>query len=62
MYVNLRLSEEELKRLIVEHFKGKLGDIAFDPANLKIEVKSAQNYKSEWEVARFRATYEGLGH
>lgn len=62
MHVKLMMTETELAQLIINHFKEKLGEVPFDIANLKIEVKSKQNYKSEWEQAEFRAVYEGFGH
>lgn len=61
MHIKLVMSEAELKKLIIAHFAEKLGDLDFKGDNLKIEVKSTQNYKSEWETAQFRATYEAFG-
>ena len=56
MKIQVELSESDLKRLIMEEIHRRLGD-AFDEAKVVIEVKSKQNYKSEWEAAHFRATY-----
>lgn len=61
MHIKFLITETELKQLVVAHLGEKLGNITFAPENLKIEVKSKQNYKSEWEVAEFRATYEAFG-
>lgn len=58
MRVKLELSELELRKLVLEYFRSKLGDLMLDEKYMIIEVKSKQNYKSEWEKADFRATYE----
>lgn len=55
MNILIEINEEELKKLITNEIACRLGDIAFDPKDVRIEVKSAQNYKSEWEKAKFRA-------
>lgn len=57
MTLNIEINEAELKQLILQHLQSKLGDIALDDNALKIEVKSKQNYRAEWEAAKFRATY-----
>ena len=58
MKVTIYITKEELKKLVINHIEQKLqGD--FDPNHIKIETKSTQNYKSEWESADFRAIYEG---
>lgn len=58
MKVKLTLTEEELKELIQDAFDIKTNQcIKVD--DIKIMVKSKQNYKSEWEVASFKAEYEG---
>lgn len=62
MLVKFMMTEEELKYLIVEYFKEKMGTIAFDPENLKIEVKNIQGAKPEWVKAAFRASCEGTDH
>lgn len=55
MTINIQLTERDLIRLVLADLSNKTG---FDlTANdIKIEVKSKQNYKSEWETAEFRAT------
>lgn len=58
MKIKLELSEAELKKLIIEHFKRLLGEVEFDEKRLLIETKSKQNYRAEWEKADFRAAYE----
>jgi hypothetical protein len=57
MKINIELNEDDLRSLILNHLQSRLGDINIDFSKIKIEVKSKQNYKSEWEVAAFRAIY-----
>lgn len=58
MKINIEITQQELKQLVVEHIKKSLnGD--FDETKLSILTKSSQNYKSEWEIALFKATYQG---
>lgn len=60
MSIKLEITEAELKSLILEHLSSKLGKSAsLNVGDVKIKVKSKQNYKSEWEIAAFRAVYEG---
>lgn len=54
MKLEIILSEDDLKKLAVEHIATLL-NCAISPEDVKIEVKSKQNYKSEWEVAAYRA-------
>lgn len=58
MYIDIKISEHDLKELVANHIQDKTG-MEFDPIKIKIEVKSKQNYKSEWEEASYRATYQG---
>lgn len=55
--IRVEISEQDLKELIVEAIKTRLGSAGYEltPQQVQIEVKSKQNYKSEWEVAAFRA-------
>lgn len=51
-------TEEELRRLVYQDMENKLGDdVVLDEKKVKIEVKSKQNFKAEWEDAAFRTTY-----
>jgi hypothetical protein len=59
--IHIEISEVDLKKLIIDHIKTKLGDHFFDETKVTIEVKSKQNYKSEWESASFRASYKDHG-
>jgi hypothetical protein len=57
MIVRIELSEKDLVRLV----KGDISKMTcrdVDMSKIKIQVKSKQNYKSEWEEAEFRAVYE----
>lgn len=54
-YIDIELSETVLKQLVNGYLSEKLGDIQLEDADVKIEVKSKQNYKAEWETAEFRA-------
>lgn len=56
MILKIEISELELKKLIVAELQTRLGEVVFDAGDIKIEVKSKQNYKAEWETANFRAT------
>lgn len=55
MTTTVMLNKEDLKRLVLEEIKKRLGDLPFDMATIKIETRSKQNFKSEWEDADFRA-------
>jgi hypothetical protein len=59
MRVAITISKEELKKLVLEKLAEKFEGSSFNPINVKIETKSQQNYKSEWEDADYRATYNG---
>lgn len=53
--IDIEVDEITLKRLVVEYLQRKMGDIKIDENDVYIETKSKQNYRSEWEVAAFRA-------
>lgn len=55
MEIIAKLTEQELLKLISSHFEEKTGSPC-PIEKVKIEVKSSQNYKSEWERASFRAS------
>lgn len=56
--VRIEIDEKALRALVVDYMSQQLGDLAPRPEQVKIEVKSKQNFKSEWEEAQFRAVYE----
>lgn len=59
MKIKIEITEKELKKIIKEHIDDTLNkDI--DMNDVKILVKSKQNYKSEWEAADFKAEYENI--
>lgn len=58
MKIRIEIDEAALKRIIMKELRDSLGDVRLDEKKVQIEVKSKQNYKSEWEPAAFRAIYE----
>lgn len=61
MLVRLEISETDIKRLVHDEILRRLGGSAPVGAaeKIRIETKSKQNYRSEWEIAAFRAIFEG---
>ena len=53
--IQIELTETDVKALIVKHFEDLMGNVPVRRENVTIEVKSKQNYKSEWETAALRA-------
>lgn len=58
MLVEIQLSQEDVKKLILDELSKRLGEVHLDKTKVFIETKSKQNYKSEWETADFRVTYK----
>lgn len=56
--ISIHYTREDLKKLILKDLQEKLPDARIELHQVKIETKSAQNYKSEWEQADFRAQFE----
>lgn len=56
--INIELTEKDVKELILAHIKDLVNVHDFDPKKVNIQVKSAQNYKAEWETAKIKATYQ----
>lgn len=56
MIIDIVIDEKELRRLIIDELARKLEGVTFMSDDINIEVKSKQNYRSEWESAAFRAT------
>lgn len=56
MTINVDINEQAVRELIADYLTEKTGQPC-NPSKVKIEVKSKQNYKSEWEAANFRASY-----
>lgn len=60
MRIRIELTEKDLRELVHTELRKKLGDDAnVTPESIEIQVKSKQNYRSEWETAYFRAVYDG---
>lgn len=58
MKITIELSSDDIKELVVKELQRQLGDIQLDATKVKIETRSKQNYKSEWETADYRVKYE----
>ena len=53
--IHIEIEESKVKSLVIEYLQSCLGDVVINEDDVKIEVKSKNNYKAEWEVACFRA-------
>jgi hypothetical protein len=54
--LTVTIDEVELKKLVIAHLQS-MSSVTITQNDVKIETKSKQNYKSEWESgAGFRAT------
>lgn len=60
MQIEIKLTETDVKQLILNEIEKRLGEIPLDTNNVRIETKSKQNYKSEWEEAAFRVKYNTI--
>lgn len=56
MIIKGEIDTKELKEIVSKYIESITG-MNIPENELKIEVKSKQNYKSEWEDAEFRATF-----
>lgn len=56
MRMLVELSESDVKKLIVNAISATVG-YQVPPGDVRILVKSKQNYKSEWEAADIKAEY-----
>jgi hypothetical protein len=57
MKLQVSMTEEDLKNQIVKWFNDNTG-FSVDLKDIQIKVKSKQNYRSEWEIADFKATID----
>lgn len=57
MNIRIEMNEDDLKRLVIREIAQQTSHTV-DVTHLQILVKSKQNYKSEWEIAAFRAVYD----
>lgn len=55
MDIDIKIDESYLKKLVLQELQNKLGEIDLTTDDIKIEVKSKQNYRAEWEQCAFRA-------
>ena len=55
MKLNIEVTEKDLRDLVLDFVRNKLGDVNISGESVIIEVKSKQNYRAEWESAKFRA-------
>ena len=53
--IDIEVNETVLQELVFDYLCKKLGGIGLTPKDVKIEVKSKQNYRAEWERASYRA-------
>lgn len=58
--IQIEINESKLKELAHDYLCNQLGEAgaAFGSKDIKILVKSKQNYKSEWEEAAFKASID----
>lgn len=59
MRLKIELSSADTKILVLKELQRRLGNVELDINKVKIETRSKQNYKSEWEIADYRVNYEG---
>jgi hypothetical protein len=59
MKVKVEITTDELKDMILQKLETMFTVADFKKENVKIEVKTKQNYRAEWETGEFRASYEG---
>ena len=58
--LQVKLNEDAIRAAIREYIERKYDMVIPHNCKLIIEVKSKQNYKSEWEVAAFRGVLESF--
>lgn len=58
MTLTIELSEKDIKDILAQHIKHKLGDAQVDFNNVTLLVKSKQNYRAVWESAGVVVTTE----
>jgi tetrahydromethanopterin S-methyltransferase subunit A len=59
MKVDVKLDEDEIKQAIADYIDKKAG-VIIDAEQVIVEVKSKQNYRSEWEHAAIRAEFTSV--
>lgn len=61
MKVSVEIDEEKVRELVFDYLRDQLVNIPLKLDDVKLEVKSKQNYRSEWEAAAFRARVDKCG-
>lgn len=61
MKVSVEIDEEKVRELVFDYLRDQLENIPLKLDDVKLEVKSKQNYRSEWEAAAFRARVDKCG-
>lgn len=56
MIVNCSLSQDEIYTAVSEYIQKTTG-VAVYPKDVRIQVKSKQNYRAEWEEAQIKAEF-----
>ena len=56
MIIDIVIDTDELKQMVVNKIRSLIPDIEFDPGEVRIEVKTTQNFRAEWEIGLFKAT------
>lgn len=54
--IEIEYDESALRELVLKDLQRTMPNVDFADSDIKIEVKSKQNFRSEWEPASFRAT------
>lgn len=57
MQAKIKPTEEEIRQAVKAYIESQTG-ISIAANEINIEVKSKQNYRSEWEQAAIRAEFE----
>lgn len=57
MQITVEISEMDVRKIIADFLANKFGR-EINQDHVFIQVKSKQNYKSEWENANFKAVYK----
>jgi len=57
MEIDLKVTEEDIKEMVVNILRERLNTTDIDVKDLKFQVRSKQNYrKQEWESGEMRVT------
>lgn len=58
MKLKIEYNTNDIKELILNDLRSKLGNLALEESQVTILVKTKQNYKADWEIGDFKVTYE----